>query len=86
MARPSAFVGRQVKTLIAGCFTVWDKTLTQYRQMARGTEQLKIEPSAAAGFAGPRMVSESGFRAAPKLAPENVLHLLWITGGRYLPE
>ena len=86
VGRPSAFVGRQVKTLVGGCFTVKDETLTAYRQLARETEKLKIEPSAAAGFAGPEMVLKSDFCATRNLDPENLVHILWTTGGRYLPE
>ena len=86
VGRPSAFVGRQVKTLVGGCFTVKDETLTAYQQLARETEKLKIEPSAAAGFAGPEMVLRSDFCAIRNLDPENIVHILWTTGGRYLPE
>ena len=86
VGRPSAFVGRQVKSLVGGCFTVKDETLTAYQQLARDTEKLKIEPSAAAGFAGPEMVLQSDFCAVRKLDPANIVHILWTTGGRYLPE
>lgn len=86
VARPSAFVGRIVRNLVSGCFTVRDETLTAYQKIARETEQLKIEPSAAAGFAGPEMVLNSGYCTFHGLDPENILHILWTTGGRYLPE
>ena len=86
VGRPSAFVGRLVRTLVGGCFTVKDETLTEYQKITRDTEKLKIEPSAAAGFAGPQMVLESDFCAVRKLKPENIVHILWTTGGRYLPE
>ena len=86
VARPSAFVGRIVKTLVGGCFTVRDETLTEYRKLARETENLKIEASAAAGFAGPGMVLDSDYCKDHSLDPGNILHILWTTGGRYLPE
>ena len=86
VGRPSAFVGRLVKKLVGGCFTVKDEMLTEYQQITRETEKLKIEPSAAAGFAGPEMVLKSDFCADRKLQTENIVHILWTTGGRYLPE
>lgn len=86
VGRPSAFVGRIVRRLVGGCFTVEDRTLTEYQQLARETEKLKIEPSAAAGFAGPGMVLNSDYCRVHQLDPDKITHILWTTGGRYLPE
>jgi D-serine dehydratase len=86
VGRPSAFVGKLMTGLLAGCFTVEDETLAQYQQMTRQLEQLKIEPSAAAGFPGPAEVLKSGFCEQYNIAPGNITHILWTTGGRYLPE
>lgn len=86
VARPSAFVGEIVKPLLSGCFTVKDEKLTEYQKLIRETENLKIEPSAAAGFCGPEMVLKSDYCKKNALNPENIHHILWTTGGRYLPE
>ena len=86
VGRPSAFVGRIVQNLVGGCFTVKDETMTACQALARETEGLKIEPSAAAGFPGPEMVLNSDFCSVHGLDPKNVLHILWTTGGRYLPD
>lgn len=86
VGRPSAFVGRIVRNMVSGCVTVKDETLTAYQQVARETELLKIEASAAAGFAGPGMVLNSDYCETFGLNPANILHILWTTGGRYLPE
>ena len=86
VGRPSAFVGKIVRNLVSGCFTVRDGSLVEYQRLARATEGLKIEPSAAAGFAGPGMVLASGYLRERGLTPDRILHLLWTTGGRYLPE
>lgn len=86
VGRPSAFVGKLMTGLLAGCFTVEDDTLAQYQVMTRQLEQLKIEPSAAAGFPGPAGVLKSGFCEKHNISPENITHILWTTGGRYLPE
>ena len=86
VGRPSAFVGRIVRNLVGGCFTVRDETLTEYQRLARSTEGLKIEPSAAAGFAGPATVLTSDYCRSRGVDSDRILHLLWTTGGRYLPE
>ena len=86
VGRPSAFVGKIVRNLVGGCFTVRDETLVEYQRIARETEHLKIEPSAAAGFAGPEMVLASDHCRVNGVDPDRILHLLWTTGGRYLPE
>ena len=86
VGRPSAFVGRIVRNLVGGCLTVRDETLTEYQRLARATEGLKIEPSAAAGFAGPGMVLASDYCRTHNVDPARIFHLLWTTGGRYLPE
>ena len=86
VGRPSAFVGRIIRSMVSGCFTVKDETLTAYQHITRETEQLKIEASAAAGFAGPEMVLASDYCEAFGLNPANIMHILWTTGGRYLPE
>ena len=86
VGRPSAFVGKIVRSLVGGCFTVEDQTLTGYQALAKTTEHLKIEPSAAAGFAGPAMVLDSDYCHHYGLVPKNIIHILWTTGGRYLPE
>lgn len=86
VGRPSAFVGKLMKGLLAGCFTMQDDILDVYQKLTRETENLKIEPSAAAGFPGPQEVIKSGFCEKHNISPENITHILWTTGGRYLPE
>ena len=86
VGRPSAFVGKLMKGLLAGCFTMEDDILDVYQKLVRETENLKIEPSAAAGFPGPQEVIKSGFCEKYNISPENITHILWTTGGRYLPE
>lgn len=86
VARPSSFVGKLMKNLLAGCITLTDERMEQFRQQAKTLENLKIEPSAAAGFAGPEMVLSGDFCRLRKIDPARVTHILWTTGGRYLPE
>ncbi|MCQ2396078.1 MAG: D-serine ammonia-lyase [Lentisphaeria bacterium] len=86
VGRPSAFVGRAIENIVSGCFTVSDESLAAFARQAKTLEGLKIEPSAAAGFPGPAMVCESDYCSNHGIAPENVTHILWTTGGRYLPD
>ena len=86
VGRPSAFVGKLMKGLLAGCFTMEDDILDVYQKMTRETENLKIEPSAAAGFPGPQEVLKTAFCEKHGIVPGNITHILWTTGGRYLPE
>ena len=86
VGRASGFVGDIMKTLLAGAYTLEDAILPLLQQKTRALENLKIEPSAAAGFVGPEMVLKSGFCEARGIKKENIRHILWTTGGRYLPE
>jgi len=86
VGRASAFAGRTVGNAVAGCFTVKDEQLQKYCRMAWELEHLKIEYSAAAGFAGPAMVTGSDYCRKNGIEADNVTHILWTTGGRYLPE
>jgi len=83
--RPSAFVGQVVEPLVNGCFTVTDDELERSRRMALDLEKLKIECSAAAGFPGPQMVLDTDYCEKRGISRENIIHILWTTGGRYLP-
>lgn len=85
VGRASAFAGRAIANAVAGCFTVRDESLQAFRLMTKELEHLKIEDSAAAGFAGPAMIMNTAYCRDNGIRPENVTHLLWTTGGRYLP-
>ena len=86
VGRASGFVGGIMKTLLAGAYTITDNILPELQKETKALENLKIEPSAAAGFPGPEMVLQSGFCEKTGIKKENICHILWTTGGRYLPE
>lgn len=75
---------------LAGVFTVGDSALTYYLKVAWEMLGEKIEPSAAAGFAGPGWVTASpaGFEwcRQNQVDPGAATHLLWSTGGNLVPE
>lgn len=90
VARPSAFVGKMIQGIISGTFTVTDARLEENAGLARTLEKLKLEPSATAGFQGPQWLlqTEPGrdYLRRHGLESAKLTHILWTTGGRYLPE
>ncbi len=86
VSRPSLLVSRQMATLLDGCYTVPDVVLVPYQHEIRDLEHQKIEHSSAATFPGPKMVLNSDFCQRQGIDPTKIRHLLWTTGGRYLPE
>ncbi len=77
VGRCSGLVCRAVERLVNGCATVKDERLPVYQRALWHSEGLFIEPSSAAAF-----------HALPmgKDAPESALHIVWATGGRFVPE
>lgn len=80
VARPSALVGRIMRTLLAGAATFDDQELFRYLALLVDTESLFVEPSAAAGFTGIRPVLDAFENSA------QATHIVWATGGSLVPE
>ena len=80
--RASLLAAHAMRTLVAGIFTVQDQTLFEHLAMAHATEGLRIEPSAAAGFGGPREIAAG----ASALACPGGNHVVWSTGGLLVPD
>jgi len=88
---PSGLVGRIADKIISGVYTVQDDEL--YRMLAAlvDSEEIKIEPSAAASLTGPYMLytSDSGKDYIGKENLESSLknstHIAWATGGLLVP-
>ena len=89
--RASDLAYAAVGDLLAGVYTVADDTL--YGDLARlhDSEGLRIEPSAAAGFSGPRhllgSVAGQQWLRQRGLLPHlpRATHLAWTTGGLFVP-
>lgn len=81
---PSGLVSRILAETIpnVGFMTVDDDNLFRNTALLNETEGLRIEPSAAAGLAGPARIAEA--LAAEALA--NATHMCWLTGGAMVPE
>lgn len=87
----SLLAGAAVGDLVSGCLTVTDEDLLRFVYALFTAENIAVEPSAAAGFAGPILLF-SDARASAYLRdhgiadhPDRAVHLLWTTGGRLVP-
>lgn len=76
VARASGFVGRALMRSLHALYTVRDDELYRLLALAHRHEKLKLEPSAAAGFAGLQYFAHL----------DNATHLVWATGGSMVPD
>ncbi len=80
VGRPSGFVSRIMGALLDGAFTVSEPDFYRYLALLFDSEGIKIEPSAAAGFAGIPLI-------LPFLRNEKRgTHIIWTTGGSMEPD
>lgn len=92
-ASPSGFVTRIMTNLLSGEFTVTDAKLYDYLRLLYQAEDIQIEPSSCAAFAGPvgllqyadsaEYCSAHGLDGA-RLA--SAVQIAWAAGGRLAPE
>jgi len=92
VGQASEFVAPLMRALVSGVFTVPDGELFEDLYELEQTEGLRIEPSAAAGFRGPRWLLESEggrqYLTSRGLTGRmnDATHILWTTGGAFVPE
>lgn len=92
VARMSAFVAIVMREMLAGVFTVDDASLFRWLLKAHDSENLRLEPSAAAGFAGPdfivRHAQGKEFCRQRQIGEHlaQATHVVWSTGGAFVPE
>lgn len=90
--RASALAADVVRPLLAGVYTVEDEDLFRLLHSAAVTESIRIEPSAAAGLAGPASLQASAagqaYIARRGLAAHMAqsTHIAWTTGGLFVPD
>ena len=91
VGRPSGFVGGVMKPILSGICTVADCRLYQYMRDLLETENIFIEPSSCAAFAGLRYSSQPAMQKY--LEQHNLtqrmphaIHIAWATGGALVPE
>ena len=89
VGRPSGFIGKIMAPLIDGVFTVDDAEMFRLLALLADGENIRMEPSALAGMAGPmRIALEEAYQREKGLhgAMSHASHLVWGTGGLLLPE
>ncbi len=89
--RASLLAAALMQPLLSGSFTVRDETLFEQLVQVLDATGARIEPSAAAGFSGPAMLTGSpagqAWLQAQGLAPHlaQATHVVWTTGGLFVP-
>lgn len=90
VGRASEFVSRIMARILNGSYTVAEQDFYRYLAILYDAEGLRIEPSAAAGFAGIPMLFESSsgkeYITSRGISQENITHIIWTTGGSMEPE
>ncbi|HCB1500473.1 D-serine ammonia-lyase [Klebsiella oxytoca] len=90
VGRASGFVGRAMERLLDGFYSLDDQTMYDMLGWLAQEENLRLEPSALAGMAGPQRVCASrAYQQMHSFAAEqmqNATHLVWATGGGMVPE
>ena len=92
VGRASGFVGQVVAPLIDGIYTISDDRMYWLLYMLSISDDIKLEPSALAGFAGPIWLfyKSEGFDYLKSNGlldkMKDALHISWATGGGLVPE
>ncbi|MEX0495157.1 D-serine ammonia-lyase [Raoultella terrigena] len=90
VGRASGFVGRAMERLLDGLYTLDDQTMYDMLGWLAQAENIRLEPSALAGMAGPQHVCASAaYQQMHGFSSEqmrNATHLVWATGGGMVPE
>jgi len=77
VASPSDFVSPMMKYLCDGFYTVRDDDMFRLLYILKETENIKIEPSAAAGISGLEITENTD---------SDGYHIVWTTGGLFVPD
>ncbi len=89
--RASLLAAALMRPVISGCFTVRDATLFEHLVQVLDATGERIEPSAAAGFSGPGLLTGTAAGRAwlQEFGLDRTLaqstHLVWTTGGLFVP-
>ena len=90
VGRASGFVGRAMERLLDGFYTLDDQTMYDMLGWLAKAENIRLEPSALAGMAGPQRVCASkAYHQLQGLSEQQLqqaTHLVWATGGGMVPE
>jgi D-serine dehydratase len=73
---PSGLVSKIAEKMLDGFYTIRDEELFRLLSLLKDSQNIKIEPSAAAGLAGPALIDSH----------LNAVHISWLTGGLFVPD
>lgn len=91
VGRASGFVGTVMENLLSGVFTIEDNELFKLLALLKDSEDIEIEPSAAASLMGPMALindkAGADYIRNNKLEQymNNATHIAWSTGGSFVP-
>jgi D-serine dehydratase len=88
VGRPSALVGKFMKQLLNGVYTVDDSMLYILLSHLIDEENVALEPSALAGVYGPVKLFNNGeeYFKQNNFKLDHTVHISWATGGSLVPE
>ena len=86
VSRPSGLVSRIMQQVLDGAFTVRDNEMFRLLAALAECENIRLEPSALAGFSGVSRIVQSWRESGISAPPENATHLVWATGGSMVPD
>ena len=89
VGRPSAFAGEVMRPLLSGIYTADDSRLFDFLRLLKKTQELFIEPSACAAFAGLCGIDRTvlaEYIGRHRIKEENITHIAWATGGSMVPD
>jgi D-serine dehydratase len=82
VGRPSRIAGKVMRTLLFGSVTFQDEQIYRHLAELQDTQDIIVEPSAAAGFTAIKKVTQN----EPDFNTPNATHIVWATGGNMMPE
>lgn len=85
VGRPSAFASPYIHKHVSGIYTINDDALFKLMQGLYKTENIFVEPSAAAGLAGPQRILSTSYCRDHQINPAGITHVAWATGGSLMP-
>ena len=86
VGRVSSFVFDTIGPYINAVYTIKDDRLFQFLVALQEKENIRLEPSAAAGIMGPVLIKKSRFiKQYTPQALKNSTHIVWSTGGGLVP-
>ena len=86
VSRPSGFVSKTMQRILSGIFTVQDDEMLLLLALLAEYEDIRLEPSALAGFSGVSRVVQEWEKLGIKAEKKNAHHLIWATGGSMVPN